>query len=131
MTVFSIYRKSGMIITGGENVYPAEVEAVLQEHPAIDEVAVIGLPDEKWGEAVTAVIVTSGEPLTIDDVKATAGVGSPATGPQEGHRSRRDSPHLFWQDPAAHTARATRLTRERGLSASVSEVPVTGNWPGR
>lgn len=46
-----------MIISGGENVYPAEVEAALYEHPAIADAAVIGVPDAKWGEAVKAVIV--------------------------------------------------------------------------
>jgi fatty-acyl-CoA synthase len=46
-----------MIITGGENVYPLEIEQWLSEHPAIDEVAVTGLPDEKWGEIVAAFIV--------------------------------------------------------------------------
>jgi acyl-CoA synthetase (AMP-forming)/AMP-acid ligase II len=46
-----------MIISGGENIYPAEVESVLIEHPAIADVAVIGMPDEKWGESVVAVVV--------------------------------------------------------------------------
>jgi acyl-CoA synthetase (AMP-forming)/AMP-acid ligase II len=50
-------RKSNMIITGGEKVYPSEVEAVLAAHPDVREVAVIGVPDVKWGEAVTAVVV--------------------------------------------------------------------------
>ena len=50
-------RVKDMIISGGENVYPAEVESTLAEHPAIAEVAVIGVPDEKWGEAVKAVVV--------------------------------------------------------------------------
>ena len=50
-------RKSNMIISGGENIYPAEVEAVLGAHPAVQDVAVIGLPDEKWGERVHAVII--------------------------------------------------------------------------
>lgn len=50
-------RKSNMIISGGENVYPSEVEAVLGAHPAVQDVAVIGLPDEKWGERVHAVVV--------------------------------------------------------------------------
>ena len=45
-----------MIITGGENVYSAEVERVIQEHPAVAEVAVIGVPDETWGESVLAVV---------------------------------------------------------------------------
>ncbi len=50
-------RKSNMIISGGENIYPSEVEAVLGGHPAVQDVAVIGLPDEKWGERVHAVII--------------------------------------------------------------------------
>ncbi|MGE3269515.1 MAG: AMP-binding protein [Chloroflexota bacterium] len=50
-------RKSNMIITGGENVYPSEVESVLGAHPAVQDVAVIGVPDEKWGEAIHAVVV--------------------------------------------------------------------------
>jgi len=50
-------RKKDMIVTGGENVYSTEVENVLYEHPAILEAAVIGVPDEKWGEAVHAGIV--------------------------------------------------------------------------
>ena len=45
-----------LIISGGENVYPVEIENVLREHPAVNEVAVVGLPDEKWGEAVTAIV---------------------------------------------------------------------------
>jgi acyl-CoA synthetase (AMP-forming)/AMP-acid ligase II len=50
-------RMKDMIITGGENVYPAEVENALYEHPHVSEAAVIGVPDETWGEAVKAVIV--------------------------------------------------------------------------
>ncbi len=50
-------RKKDMIVTGGENVYSTEVENVLYEHPAILEAAVIGVPDEKWGEAVHAGVV--------------------------------------------------------------------------
>ena len=50
-------RKSNMIISGGENVYPSEVESIFGAHPKIKDVAVIGVPHEKWGEAVQAVIV--------------------------------------------------------------------------
>ena len=50
-------RKANMIITGGENVYPSEVENVLRAHEAVKEVAVIGVPDEKWGEKIKAVVV--------------------------------------------------------------------------
>ena len=50
-------RMKDMIITGGENVYPAEVESAIFGHPAVQEVAVIGIPDQKWGETVKAVVV--------------------------------------------------------------------------
>ncbi|MBU2499182.1 MAG: AMP-binding protein [Proteobacteria bacterium] len=50
-------RKANMIITGGENVYPSEVENILKAHDAVLEVAVVGVPDEKWGEAIKAVVV--------------------------------------------------------------------------
>jgi fatty-acyl-CoA synthase len=46
-----------MVITGGENVYPAEVESVIYDHPDVADVAVIGAPDEEWGERVVAVVV--------------------------------------------------------------------------
>jgi fatty-acyl-CoA synthase/long-chain acyl-CoA synthetase len=49
-------RKIDMVISGGVNIYPAEIEAVLSAHPAIADVAVIGVPDEKWGESVKAVV---------------------------------------------------------------------------
>ena len=50
-------RKSNMIISGGENIYPSEVEALVGAHPGVKDIAVIGLPDDKWGERVHAVIV--------------------------------------------------------------------------
>ncbi len=55
--IYLVDRKSNMIITGGENVYPSEVEALLGSHAAVKDAAVIGVPDEKWGERVHAVIV--------------------------------------------------------------------------
>ena len=50
-------RKANMIITGGEHVYPTEVEEVISRHPAVFDVAVVGVPHDKWGEAVRAVII--------------------------------------------------------------------------
>jgi fatty-acyl-CoA synthase len=63
-------RKKDMIITGGENVYPLEVEHLISQHPAVKETAVFGLPDHKWGEMVTAVIVLrEGMTLTENELK--------------------------------------------------------------
>lgn len=54
--IYLVDRKADMIITGGENVYPKEVEDVLYEHPAVQEAAVVSAPDERWGEKVQAVV---------------------------------------------------------------------------
>ncbi|CAA0118354.1 Long-chain-fatty-acid--CoA ligase FadD13 [Halioglobus japonicus] len=71
--LFICDRLKDMVISGGENVYPAEVEGALYKHESIAEVAVIGLPDEKWGEAVTAVVALhDGHQLTIEDLREFA-----------------------------------------------------------
>jgi fatty-acyl-CoA synthase len=71
--LFICDRLKDMVISGGENVYPAEVESALYKHEAIAEVAVIGLPDEKWGEAVTAVVALhDGHQLTIEELRSFA-----------------------------------------------------------
>ena len=61
-------RIDDMIITGGENVYPAEVEDVISSHPAVRDVAVIGTDHERFGEAITAIVVPADDSLTEDDV---------------------------------------------------------------
>ena len=72
--LFLCDRVKDMVISGGENVYPAEVESALYEHPAIAEVAVIGMPDPKWGEAVTAVVrLVPGAELTLEQLREFAG----------------------------------------------------------
>jgi acyl-CoA synthetase (AMP-forming)/AMP-acid ligase II len=55
--VFFAGRKDDMIIRGGENIAPAEIEAVLMSHPEVDETAVIGIPSEEWGQTVKAFVV--------------------------------------------------------------------------
>ena len=64
-------RKKDMIISGGENIYPAEVENALYDHPKILEAAVIGVPDEKWGETVKAyIVIEKGQSLEADELIA-------------------------------------------------------------
>jgi len=64
--LFVAGRKKDMIISGGMNIYPSEVEAVLRTHPAVHDVAVIGLPDERWGEQVCAVIVPAPDTAIVE-----------------------------------------------------------------
>ncbi len=69
--LFIVDRAKDMIITGGFNVYSAEVEQVLLAHPAVQDCAVIGLPDEKWGERIVAVLqLRPGHSVTADDARA-------------------------------------------------------------
>ena len=68
---FIVDRKKEMILRGGYNVYPREIEEVLYEHPAVAEVAVIGVPDDKMGEEVAAaVVLKKGEELDADELKS-------------------------------------------------------------
>jgi fatty-acyl-CoA synthase len=82
---YIVDRKKDMIITGGFNVFSAEVEAAIMSLPDVFECAVIGVPDEKWGEAVKAIIaLRRGQSLTEDAVLARCkaklgGVKSPKT----------------------------------------------------
>jgi long-chain acyl-CoA synthetase len=61
-------RVKDMIVSGAENIYPAEIENVLMKHPGIADAAVIGVPDDKWGESVKAIITRSDPDLTEDEV---------------------------------------------------------------
>lgn len=66
--LFVVDRVKDMIISGGENVYSAEVEAIITQHPAVSQCAVIGIPSDEWGEAVHAVIVPAPGTERADDV---------------------------------------------------------------
>jgi acyl-CoA synthetase (AMP-forming)/AMP-acid ligase II len=83
--VYIVDRKKDMIVTGGFNVYSAEVEAAVMELPDVRECAVIGVPDEKWGEAVTAIVVLAdGAKISEDRIIAhckaqLGGVKAPKT----------------------------------------------------
>jgi acyl-CoA synthetase (AMP-forming)/AMP-acid ligase II len=67
--IFLVDRKKDMIISGGENIYSLEVERAVAEHPAVAGVAVIGVPDRKWGEAVKAIVIRRpGAAVTEEDI---------------------------------------------------------------
>lgn len=70
--LFLVGRRGERIIRGGENVYPVEVEQVLEKHPGVREAAVVGIPDQRWGEVVRAAIVPADPalPPDLDDLRA-------------------------------------------------------------
>lgn len=69
--LYIVGRKKDMIITGGENVFPAEVENVLHRHPGLLQAAVIGIADPTWGEMVTAFVVRK-EAASVDEAELKA-----------------------------------------------------------
>ena len=92
--MFILDRKKDMIVSGGFNIFPREVEDVLSQHADVAMVAVVGVPDEKWGEAVTAVIVAR-EGATAECGRADQpregeeGLGARAKAHQVRHRACR------------------------------------------
>jgi long-chain acyl-CoA synthetase len=69
--LFIADRRTDMVISGGVNIYPAEVEAVLLEHPDVVDAAVFGIPDDRWGESLAAVVEPRrGVALTADALQA-------------------------------------------------------------
>ena len=72
--IFIVDRSKDMIISGGENIYSTQVESAIHKHQGVLECAVIGIPDDEWGEAVKAVVVMKpGESATEADIINTAG----------------------------------------------------------
>jgi len=71
---YIVDRKTDMIISGGENIYPREIEDVLKFHPAVSDCAVFGVPDERWGEAVKALIVLkTGNVVSAEEISQHCG----------------------------------------------------------
>ena len=100
-------RRKEMIISGGYNVYPREVEDVLYRHPAVAECAVIGAPDATWGEVVHALIVAK-PGCAIAEEAIRAHCAARARRLQEAprnHRSRRAAEDRQWQDRQEGAAR--------------------------
>ena len=111
--LFIADRRVDLIITGGANVYPAEVEAALHEHPAVADVAVIGVPDEEWGKRVHAVIQPRAGRRTrrrAADLDATAASGWPRTRRRRPTSSSRTAAQRGGEDPPL---RAGGRARER------------------
>ena len=127
-------RKRDMIISGGVNVYPAEVEAVLEEHPDVAEVAVVGVDDPEWGERVRAFVVKRAGQLRSTRARSRSGAASASPGPKvprdfvfldalaaqpdgQGAEARASRPRR----PSRH--RLTRSRRDRSERGAASATP--------
>ena len=111
-------RVKEMIIRGGENLFPAEIENVLLEHPDVAEVAVVGVPDERWGEIV-ACFVRLAAGARLDRRRAARPLPRPPGAAEDAgalDRGRRVAADRLGQDPEV---RAARPLRRRGVRASV------------
>jgi O-succinylbenzoic acid--CoA ligase len=67
--LYVVSRRTDLIVSGGENIYPTEIEAILQRHPAIVEACAIGIEDREWGQVVTVVAIAR-EPITLEEIRA-------------------------------------------------------------
>lgn len=97
-------RRDDLVVSGGENVYPAEVEAELVAHPAVGECAVVGLPDERWGHVVVAAIVPA-----VGEIPDAADIGSFLRGRLAGYKLPRRVE--LWEGPLPRTASGKLLRR--------------------
>ena len=97
-------RRGDLIITGGENVWPEAVEAILASHPAVAEAMVRGVDDDEWGQVVEAVIVpAAGDPPTLDSLRGVRqGVAPGVHGAPVDQDRRRAPPHRPRQTPPLH-----------------------------
>ena len=120
--LYIVDRKKDMIVTGGFNIFPREVEDVLSSHPDVAMAAVIGVPHEKWGEAVTALIV------------AKAGTHPSAEALMQLVKDRKGGPHApkqveFVDSPAAHRRRQGR--QESAAREVLGRTGATGGMNAR
>jgi long-chain acyl-CoA synthetase len=114
---FIVDRKKEMIIRGGYNVYPREIEEVLYEHPAILEVAVLGVPDDTLGEEVAAAIAFKpGQSATVEDIQAFA---------KERMAAYKYPRHIWFADELPKTATGKILKREIAIPAALRPADIT------
>jgi acyl-CoA synthetase (AMP-forming)/AMP-acid ligase II len=98
-------RDDDTIIRGGENIAPAEIEDVLLQHPAVKDVAVLGRPDDEWGELIVAVVVREPSAAGVDADALRSFV-------RERLRGSRTPDEIVWRDELPHTATGKLLRRE-------------------
>jgi O-succinylbenzoic acid--CoA ligase len=114
-------RRDDLIVSGGENVYPAEVEAVLDAQPGVAESCVVGLPDEAWGHVVAAVVVRAASDLTADTLLAEA----------RRHLAGYKIPRrVIWADALPRTA-AGKLRRAEVRASLAGGCPASDGTPPR
>ena len=107
--IFLKDRSKDMIVSGGENVYPAEVEAVLMGHAEILECAVIGVPDARWGETVKAVVVRRARDAILREAALIDGAAT--SSPASSGRARSTSSTRCRATPAASSSSARCANR--------------------
>ena len=119
-------RLKDMIIRGGMNLYPKEIEDVLFDHPSVSQIAVVGIPDEKWGEIVAAVVMSKNpeKPPTADELYAYCRANlSPQKAPERWFFVRQ-YPLTSTQDPKKRPARVDQAEQDRSrkLAAAAEQV---------
>ena len=114
--LFLTDRIKDMIVTGGENVYPIEVEEALSHHPAVAEVAVIGVPDARWGESVKALVVAALARHLRGARRVRARAARRLQAPALDRAGRGPPPHAVGKGPQARAASALPLSGVGGCS---------------
>ena len=114
--LFLTDRVKDMIVSGGENVYPVEVEEALSQHPAVADVTVIGVPDERWGETVKALVIA--RPDATPTAEELVDVRSGATRRLQAAARRSSSSDELPRTPSGKVLK--RVLRERHAGSDVT-----------